>query len=93
MSIIDDIKASMDLRESYDATNRKWRQECNAVGLEIFYDMSNPKTFSAYPDCGCDGPCLCLTEIGQYKTRPCTRHFEGHQCNPLGDAKIVGFGP
>lgn len=90
MSIIDDIKASMDLRESYDATNRKWRQECNDAGLEIFYDMSNPKTVQA--DCDCIDDCNCTMQIGQYNTRPCTRHFEGHQCNPLGDAKIVGFG-
>lgn len=84
------LKARLELDERFEQTREEWRQECNARGEEIYYDMSNPKEVGV----GCNEDCPDDCEqahtmlVGQYKTRPCTRHFPGHACNPPWVGKI-----
>jgi hypothetical protein len=75
----------------YEKTWEEWRQECNAKGLEIYYDMSDAKEVSA--PCDCDEECdeTHTMKIGTYRTRPCDEHFPGHVCNPPRFAKITGL--
>lgn len=82
------IKNRIELDEQFDRTNKEWRRECNEKGLEIYYDMSNPKEVAG--DCDCEGECTIThtMNIGTYKTRPCPNHSPGHQCNPVGNAMI-----
>lgn len=93
--IISGMKAHFELEALYERTWNEWIADCNAKGLEIFYDMSNPNTVSHGCDDDCSDDCKETMKIGQYNTRPCTQPFhgrKGHRCNPPKYARITGIG-